>query len=229
MTTLQDIAALMQEKADLHPNLIPYIERNKALGWTMLRHPLVFSIPYDPHMNAVLNRQYTYKAEHLAKAKAESDWAKVLFLHERPYRLQALLEVMPNVTGAPLWALVSWVWLDTEGTYINRTVWRSLFARAHTDPTGKALMGEGEQRALALMPVTIPIWRGASAPEKRPGLSWTRDRQRALYFARRFHRPGAFLWKLECPKERIVAFLNGRNEDEVIVLDARGATKEGEA
>ena len=224
--TIQEYAALLEKQEDLHPSLAPYIERSKALGWTMLRHPLVFSIPYDAHMNAMLNRQYTYKTEQLVKAKADGDWAKVLYLHERPYRLHALLEIMPNVTGTPFWELVSWVWTDTEAPRINRQVWRGLFAKAHTDPAGKALMDEGEQRALALMPATIQVWRGASAPEKRPSMSWTRDRERAVFFARRFHRPGAFLWTLQCPKERIVAFLNGRNEHEVIVLDAKGATKE---
>ena len=35
--------------AELHPDLVPYLTRSES--FEMLRHPLVFGVPYTPQMN----------------------------------------------------------------------------------------------------------------------------------------------------------------------------------
>lgn len=70
----------------------------------------------------------------------------------------------------------------------------------------------------------ITVWRGSFTGFKR-GLSWTTDRDRAVWFARRGDMAGKgrtmHLWRCEVPPERVEAHYNTRSEHE-IVADVRG-------
>jgi hypothetical protein len=48
-------------------------------------------------------------------------------------------------------------------------------------------------------------------------LSWTLDKNQAKWFANRFEKDGVVLEK-RISKKNIVAYFNGRNEEEVIVV-----------
>ncbi len=67
----------------LHTDLVPHAFNG------MVHHPLVIaSLTRDA---SSINRTYREKLDSVKKAEADGDWSKYVFLHERPYRLDALL------------------------------------------------------------------------------------------------------------------------------------------
>jgi hypothetical protein len=91
MASHEDLELLHEmfgEEEDLDPELEPYLETNE-LGWTMLRHPLVYSMFHHDRLNALVNKQLHAKLEELDKAIAERNYTKFVYLHERPYRIDA--------------------------------------------------------------------------------------------------------------------------------------------
>ena len=60
---------LMQTRADLHPDLVPYLERAQRSGAIMLRHPLVYEMFYMPSLNALINHRYEMKMHSITEAR----------------------------------------------------------------------------------------------------------------------------------------------------------------
>ena len=59
---------------------------------------------------------------------------------------------------------------------------------------------------------------GACTPNlNEDGISYTLDKKRAEWFSKRFRKDGTVVQKV-VRKKRIVAYLDGRNEQEVVVL-----------
>lgn len=71
---------------------------------------------------------------------------------------------------------------------------------------------------------TVQVWRGALASAKR-GMSWTTDRDRALWFVRRGDMTGQgrtmHLWTAKADPERVLAHFHTRSEDEFVLDPTR--------
>jgi hypothetical protein len=53
-------------------------------------------------------------AEFVDQARASGDWCTYIWLHERPYRVEALQDIAFNLRGREYWEMVSHVWSDSE-------------------------------------------------------------------------------------------------------------------
>jgi hypothetical protein len=109
----------------LDPELQPWVE-DGPIG-PMLKHPLVYQIGI---INGWANRSLRYKQEALTRATEERDWHTVVFLHERPWRADALYKLV-QVYGDALpdqtyWELVGSVWTDSENIWQNEMIWEDL-------------------------------------------------------------------------------------------------------
>jgi hypothetical protein len=71
---------------------------------------------------------------------------------------------------------------------------------------------------------TVQVWRGALSSAKR-GMSWTTDRDRALWFVRRGDMSGKGrkmrLWTAQAEPERVLAHFHRRSEDEFVLDPTR--------
>jgi hypothetical protein len=76
-------------------------------------------------------------------------------------------------------------------------------------------MDERELARLEVLPDTVRVWRGTDRKMAIKGLSWTLDKERAIWFANRFHRQG-YLVHGVVDKADIRAVFLCRNEDEVV-------------
>jgi len=45
---------LLSKQEELHQDLVPFLDTKNSKMFPTLRHPLVYSIPYSPAMNALL-------------------------------------------------------------------------------------------------------------------------------------------------------------------------------
>ena len=202
------------EVVDLHPDLIPHVCEGR-LG-RILHHPLVIDPFFAPHMHKMANLQYESKMAALARATEAKDWHSVVFLHERPYRLNAFETIHEELTDEEYWGILSSIWMDTESLSSDQEQWLEFI---EADRPGRALhmMDEVEWATWAELPEQVTVYRGYNLDEGNPdGLSWSLDAGVAEWFAKRFHQEGVRLSAF-VPKGAIIAVLLGRNEQEVII------------
>lgn len=215
MKQLEEVMAQMvaEHGEPLHPDLLPYMENSEG-GWTMLRHPLVYQVPFLSNGSA--NACYLQKKEALIHAVLHRKFNEILFLHERPYRLQAFISIAEDLPDSKYWSLLSDIWVDTENQYAHLKEWRNLLASKR--PYRHYMMSEEEDNTLRALAKEVTIYRGCQKGINEGGLSWTLDKSKAKFFANRFGKKGIILER-KIPKSNIIAFLNGRGESEVIFLE----------
>jgi hypothetical protein len=197
-------------------------------GMSMARHPLHCELLFgdDEQLKTIgiptPDEIVKHKLERLEEAYAEKNIHSYVFTHARPFRFQALLD-------AKFWQdpLLGWyevagdVWTDTEGPGKNADIWRSeVFCTMHCHMT----MSE-EEFAFFQTLKEVQVFRGAdSSKHARTGLSWTLDRNKAMWFAKRYSSKTPWLAEATVKRPQIAAVFLGRGEKEVIVArPPRGA------
>lgn len=197
-----DLEALANEP--LCAELEPWVDHDGFLG-AFLKHPLVYGPVLLPgHMNRQLER----KKVAVAEALKHGHWERYLYLHERPWRLTRLAELVTakHLKHKEFCELLIDMWKDTEMPHQFGSLCERLFTKAGfvTDDTaGWAKLREQD---------AILIWRGGYPR----GISWTTDRDRARWFAKRFQQPRHRLFSAEVSPTDVHAYIIGRNESEIV-------------
>lgn len=188
-------------------------------SWDVLRHPLVYAVPYVEQMNKQLNAQLAQKSEAVASARRDGDWDKYVWLHEKPYRLDAFAEIADNMNDQTYWSLLADIWIGTENLHAHQDQWCKFMLADR--PGREHLMDADDRKVYDALGDTVTIYRGASTNGTLIGPSWTLQRETAEWFAKRLLRDDdtAYLLTVDCPKDLIVAYFGGRNEVEVVVAD----------
>jgi hypothetical protein len=220
LVALRDLAAAREEPLD--PELADWVEEG---DWgPMLRHPLVYAVPLFLPGHA--NRALRQKREIIRRAQEEGDWATIIWMHERPYRLGALIdtltgrdgdtgEIIPLGPGTPQETLdlVADVWVDSENIEQEIDNWRALLNNGQ----GYWLGTEAEREHFEALPVIehkdgprIQAWRGGSVGD----WSWTTDRKIAEFFSRRSGLP---VRGHQLPVSDVFGYLTRRGEAELLV------------
>lgn len=181
-----DITELLGRKEPLREELAPWLETLDN-GWRVLRHPLVYAVPYVEEMNALHNRQYDVKTEGVAIALKRDDWDQAIWYHERPYRVTQLVAYAPRMQHGSYWSLVRSVWIDTESPSNAIALWRKLLRAKRP---GRRTAWTADDRAFFAKVPRLPTgfivaYRGTGNAERTPGWSWTTDHAKASWFARR--------------------------------------------
>lgn len=208
-----ELLDLLTRDEPLHPDL------EECLVMTgfgrMVHHPLVIEHAPRP---ALVNVRYEAKRQALLEAMREGEWSRVIWLHERPYRLDAFMQIEDDLDDDEYWSLLADIWIDSENIWQNTDQWRQLFeSRRSGSP-----MTDEEEAALAAMPDPIPVYRGGVEDANEYGLSWTTDRERAEWFAVRMTADDEVGVVLEgmVAKKDVAAYFTGRGENEIVVFDA---------
>ena len=85
----------------------------------------------------------------------------------------------------------------------------------------KVLMDEEDYAVYSSLPDTFTVYRGVSIGRTPKGLSWTRNKETAEWFMHRFEdlepNKRGYMLKAEIKKENVLAYLNTRDEDEIVV------------
>jgi len=195
--------------------------------WPMIRHPLVYAVPFfdTPEEAVRLNRMLEQKQAALKKAEAEHHWSTYVFLHERPWRVHAFLQIHAAMVDSVYWPLLREIWVDSENIYANHMDWWELL----TVPRSKRrlFMDVEERKAFDKLPESFHVYRGTTAVEREGsylGFSWTLDKGRAAWFATRFERPGRggpVLASTEVNKKDCIGLIASRNEEEIVIPNHR--------
>lgn len=211
---------MMAREPALHPELADRLEEGGT--FPMIRHPLVYAVPYFPGQNEWLNESLRLKRQAVEKARAAGNWSKLLVLHERPFRFQAFMEVRPLMSDAERIEALIWLWQDSENIWQAEEAWARQLKWAW-DKQLTPLLEDDEDRAFFdALPDKVRVFRGVGRPKPAGGLSWTTDEDKARWFATRLPRPGGrpTLLAGEVDKAFILAAFTGRGESEVVALRA---------
>lgn len=215
-----ELGDLLRRQEELDAELVPHVRATPTIGG-VLHHPLIISIMFGPALHALTNAQFRAKKAKLAERVAKKDHAGFVFLHERPYRLDALeasLDQIGAIKPRKFWKLVAAVWTDSENICEGLPVWRKLWSL--DVPEREAAMTAKERAALSALPDVFEVYRGVNDRRGRAGLSWTIDRQKALWFANRWDdgRKTPEVISGTVSKSDVLAHFTGRNEKEIVVL-----------
>lgn len=226
MTTLAAFQDMFAPEA-LNEALVPYIVEGRMCP--RLVHPLVFEPLYTEALNRRINMLFAHKLQAVEAAVAAQDWRTFVALHERYDRLPALLKVVyvHEVTDPEkVWPLVGWVWTDNDNVWQFNDEWREVWSLDDLDNTfvveqQELVMDEEERALLAAMPDTLTVYRGTPKPDLNgEGMSWTLNRDKAVWFAKRFREDGDDVTVITgtVAKRDVLAYFTGRNEDEIVVF-----------
>lgn len=201
--SVADLIAMLNEP--LCNELVPWMEESGPLG-PMLRHPLVYQLILNPGLANLLLKQ---KNEEMAKAVKAHDYNQQMWLYERPYRLAFAMQDRDWMAQACRAELLGAAWTDSEWPTANgggiAALTRAFKAVGYVTDTPDAQLPSG--------PITI--WRGAKPRYKR-GMSWTRDPDKAAWFAERGH-DGGRVFESTITAKGVLGYFLGRDEVEVVV------------
>lgn len=200
--------------------LVPELEaslQHSDTGFTMIHHPLVVSIYTGPALNKHHNAHLEHLSRQLVKAMAERNYSLAVFTHARPYRTDALVNIVENneLSDQEYWELLAEVWIDQENPEDYAEEWRDRFTVDREDR--HFLMDEEERKALDELPDEVVIYRG-DISEETTGLAWSTSLKVAKWFANRFD-SSYTVYTAKIKKENIAAYWTRRSEQEVLVTD----------
>jgi hypothetical protein len=174
-------------------------------------------------MNAIINKSYKVKLACVREAVDQKKWSRAIFLHERPYRLEALAEYAPMMDDRSYWEMVANAWTDSENIWQNLSRWRDLWEAKRPDKD--FCMSDDERAVLASLPDTVVVYRGVhgkgAKKRVRKGMSWTLNRDKAVWFAERFSGEDALVLEGTVKKKDIHAYFAGRDEAEIVSTSVR--------
>jgi len=183
-------------------------------GMHMIHHPLyVGTYSEHPFMNKMANNTYQEKKKCLQRYVEQEKIESAINIIERPYRVQSTMEALRSwwqPTKDDYWDLISWLWQDTENVYENLDTWIELLTLEFSEP--QLMMNNKETEVYNNLPETIKVYRGGVDDK---GLSWSLSREKAEWFANRFDY-GYEVFEKDIKKSDILAYLNGRQEQEII-------------
>jgi hypothetical protein len=198
----------------LHPDLQDYLCEDES---GLVDHPLLRVFVTNLEHATSLNEMYESKSDDRDQAIEDGDWSTYVQLHERPYRLDAFVEIKNDLSDQSYWEMLAGFWMDTEYPWQNQSGWKELWNSGR--PKKQFAMSTEEREVLERLPDEFTIYRGVGKGENIEGLSWTLSREKAIWFAQRFGRRNddGLLITATANKQDVHAFLNGRQEQEVIV------------
>ncbi len=208
----EEMFEMMKNPPPLHPVLKPYL--GTTAHFNVLRHPLVFAVPYTPAMNHHYNQCYEYKTKRLSEAKEKEEWHSYIFLHERPHRWDALLQIMNDMPDEDYWSSLGSIWSDTENLWQMQHLLPLFLGVVKTDRN--KIMNTREAEFLESLPDEVRIFRGHQQRNKK-GYSWSLSYWRARWFAQRWSSKKQGVLQGWVSKKDVIGVFLGRSEYEVAV------------
>lgn len=214
---MKEFENILFKKEELHEDLLPYLENNGMFD--LIRHPLVYSVPHYQSQNALMNKMYIEKSKYAKELLDEKDFPAYVFLHERPFRMNAFLVVKDKMKDKDYWELLSGIWTDSENIWQQKKDWIKLLTDKKRSSTKSMFMSDKDIVELNKLPNTFTVYRGYHDGINEEGLSFTLDKSIAERFSKSIgnKKKGKVLSR-EVNKTDVFAYTDERSEKEIIIL-----------
>ena len=210
----EELMALFQKEEPLCNELLAYYSNDGK--FPKVQHPLVYSVPHSNMMNALLNFQYKIRQEEMLKKLAEEDWEGYVFIHEKPFRLNAFLIIADSIqSDGRYWELLGEIWVNSENIWQMIREWRGCLKSKRLNQ--HLFMRPEDLETFKNLPEELTVYRGYGLEANMRGMSYTLSLEKAIWFAQRFGAQGG-VFKKQIKKVDAFAYMNSRNEQEIILL-----------
>jgi len=155
------------------------------------------------------------------KINDSKDVFDIVSLLRKQYRLAFIKYTLKLLSKEDFSNLLREAWIMSENPNGDVNVSLEMLIDWYKMADKRILMEEKDYQyycELKKQPV-ITVYRGVSKGRNPMGLSWTDDYDKAIWFANRFGK--GFVQKAEISPKRILAYINSRDEKE-IVIDTTG-------
>lgn len=200
--------------------------KNTENGYPIISHPFFNNIFYvvDEKNMIAKNILEDKEAYNIAREKTEelidkiSEYETFSLYITKPYRLLFLKLTKNYLSLEDYSKFLIEAWMEDECSNRNVNVSKNEVLQLFKGSTKQYLMSEEEMNIYNQLPDIVTIYRGLPEcnSENIKALSWTLSENIAIWFAERFEQ-GGYVYKAKINKKDILAYCNGRNEEEVIV------------
>lgn len=202
----------------LHPDLT--VVESKA-GPSVVTHRYMHDLYMGPTAHALYNARFISLTHAIEEAWENNEWDRFVALHAKPFQLDALREAIPFMEPEDIAEVAASVWSHSENIWQQEGEWAEVWRAARDNGHASHAMDEDEQRALEALPEEVTVYRGFNRRGREVAMSWSVSRDQAEWFAHRWARAESVAPQVAVAtvkRDRIVAYLAARGEDEVIVL-----------
>lgn len=217
-----DIKAIRDISMALY-DAVPIKEVQELKGMGIVQHPFISSLYLMDRDRKIISFLNPAKIEKCRDTYREAiytgDVMGIYVMVCNPYKMTWFSYCHNYLSGKDYGTYLRNAWTMEENPNQDVNVPRrkaiQLFKRAEK----KHLMNEEEYKYYDALPEKLTVWRGVSPGRERLGLSWTDDKKTAEWFMRRFEREErtGYLLEAEIDKKDILAYFDGRNENEIVV------------
>lgn len=206
---------IISRKEELCDELKKYLENNGSFD--LIRHPLVYSVPHYKEKNALVNKQLEYRKKEAKELLENKDYLSFIFLHEKPFRMNAFIEVKENFNDEDYWSIALSVWTNSDNIWQNRDTWKKLLKDKKRISTKHLFMSEDDRKVFDELPERFKIYRGYHDGKNEFGYSYTLDEETAKRFSKG-HKVVGKVYIREVSKSEVFAYTNERGEQEIIII-----------
>ena len=149
----------------------------------------------------------------------KDDLTHIFMMLNKPYYLMWFKLINRYLSDKDYGEMLSTIWVQSENpnndVNVNLNEIKQLFAKANK----KYLMTEEDYLYYKSLPEKMTVWRGVSSNRNPYGLSYTDDKEKAIWFQRRFETKNSktFLIELEIDKKDTYCYFNTRDEKEIVL------------
>lgn len=194
-----------------------------AFSPMVVQHPIFESgIQYSKETGEMLD--ITNNEDNLEKIRQEykaqfdicNNATEVYILVRRSYHLTFLKFIKEYLSKEEFCDLLADAWVNSENPNQDANVSNALAAKWFKQADKSYLMNENEQKVYSELPDEFIIYRGVGIGREPRGLSWTRNKDTADWFAHRFDRDGkiGYVQAAMIKKSNVLAYFD--NEDEIV-------------
>lgn len=199
-----------------------------------VHHPFLTStMVYDPKAQEFMDikdpKVLAKYRERMTKEIDSCDLRKLYILINKPYRLAFLKYTESFLSERDLAELLADAWVSSENPNQDANCSIPYLTKLFKRCDKRFLMSKHDYEVYERLPEQFPIYRGVCPGHTPKGLSWTRNKDKAIWFASRFNteEEKGYLLTTVIHKSDVLAYFNTRGEEEILVnANATKYTKE---
>ena len=144
-----------------------------------------------------------------------SSLEECFMLLRSPYYMTFLKFAKPYLSHADFSKFLGTAWTEEECVNTDINVPLNIAARWFRSADKTILMQDSEYNTYCNLSNSLTVYRGVTTDHNPNGMSWTRDKSKAEWFANRFGK--GYVLEGVVEKENVLAFFNRRNEEELVI------------
>lgn len=143
----------------------------------------------------------------------------VYMMIRKSYRLTFLKFVEQDLSREDMSKLLADAWTTSENPNQDVNVSLTLATKWFKKADKHVLMDEEDYKVYESLPGVFKVYRGVSVSRNPHGMSWTVNKEKAVWFANRFNTAdeSGYVQAATAHKEDVLAYFNTMGEDEIVI------------